>query len=1104
MMFVKIALQRFRFFLIILFCILMSGSAYCQLMNFNATAVVTDEGCAGAGGVSFDVTNATPGADFLYTIYSLPGMEVEYSGSDPVYNGLISGNYSAIISQSLGNESNTVTLDFIVADATAGVVYTLQALSENCSGGNSIVVNVVSGNAVGYEIISGPVIIPTQSSNIFTGLTSGTYNIRVYDECGQGIVTTFTALFQPQAPVFDVPDFESPDATGCDTTTLVNSMSYPPGTIISYPLTVQYVIHASDGSPDIINTQIFTTGAPSIIEFSYDFIFTPGVTYTYDIIVTNGCGVTFGPTGLAVNILPQVSLVKKLLPCEEYYFNLVATGFNPPYTVNFTSPATGFNPADYNTQYPGPFTDATIAFGGEGMPVPEGTYTATITDSCNRTSAPFTLQIEEQVVVPVGSGRNNGCFSDFGRITISVPDRKVVSAVITAAPPAYTETLPHDVSSFINAAGTLVVTNLPLGTYFFTITDSCGDVYTNVQVTIPPYQPKGFSANALADCTIGIGAVGVSSGNGNLVSMTMTAAPVGFEEPLPYDVTGLIDPSNGDVFIDNLPAGDYTFTGADGCGVTDTVSVTVTGYQPDLGETFTFVSLCNSFNVDLKDDDISSLTPTYWLQKQNPDNAEQWGHPETGVPYTEGELPNTTNSVLLLNGQINYNLQYFGTFRVLKAFESAGNATAEKICTEVLGDPFSYDYRINIDNIYKIDCASNPNDVYVDASGLAPLRYYALNPVTGAVIVNNGTNSIFSNLPPGTYAFQVEDDCGQLVREIANISMLPDLVDAQVPDNIAYCAPAGQSLFQAIDLTRQNTAILGGVSPSLYSITYYTSQAEADAGINAIADPEQFVNTSNPQTIYARMEQVYVMVCPEVISFEVEVGESPVISVDETQYLCEERGFLTLDAGSGYDSYLWSPTGETTQTITITEPGDYSVEVRYVNALTSCPVEANIAVIAVPIPEILGIETADWTYNTNSFTVIIENPSLYEYSLDNINFQQSNTFTDLPPGIYTVYVRDLQGCTTVSKRLHLLYYPNFFTPNGDGENETWRIEFSTAEPELIVYVYDRYGKLITNFGPQDQGWDGTFNGNPLPATDYWFVVERADGQIHKGHFSLLR
>ncbi len=110
----------------------------------------------------------------------------------------------------------------------------------------------------------------------------------------------------------------------------------------------------------------------------------------------------------------------------------------------------------------------------------------------------------------------------------------------------------------------------------------------------------------------------------------------------------------------------------------------------------------------------------------------------------------------------------------------------------------------------------------------------------------------------------------------------------------------------------------------------------------------------------------------------------------------------------------------------------------------------------------------------------------------------------LPVGVYMVFVKDKNECGIATKEVVLLNYPKFFTPNADGFNERWRIKFSTFEPDMQVYIFDRYGKLITGFTGDNEGWDGKLNGEPLPAGDYWFVVERQSGKIYKGHFSLLR
>jgi gliding motility-associated-like protein len=110
----------------------------------------------------------------------------------------------------------------------------------------------------------------------------------------------------------------------------------------------------------------------------------------------------------------------------------------------------------------------------------------------------------------------------------------------------------------------------------------------------------------------------------------------------------------------------------------------------------------------------------------------------------------------------------------------------------------------------------------------------------------------------------------------------------------------------------------------------------------------------------------------------------------------------------------------------------------------------------------------------------------------------------LTSGEYTVYAKDKNGCGTDKEDVYLLMYPKFFTPNGDSFNDTWSIKFSNYEVGLNIKIFDRYGKFIKELTSTDTSWDGTHNGQELPATDYWFVVTRANGKEYKGHFSLKR
>lgn len=146
----------------------------------------------------------------------------------------------------------------------------------------------------------------------------------------------------------------------------------------------------------------------------------------------------------------------------------------------------------------------------------------------------------------------------------------------------------------------------------------------------------------------------------------------------------------------------------------------------------------------------------------------------------------------------------------------------------------------------------------------------------------------------------------------------------------------------------------------------------------------------------------------------------------------------------------------------------------------------------------------DWTSEENMLTVFVNGLGNYEYSIDGENYQASNQFTGLENGEYTVYVRDISGCGVTKGDVYLLMYPKFFSPNGDGYNDFWRIKFYQNEKNMIVKIFDRYGKFIKLLTDIDPVWDGTLGGQNLPATDYWFSVIRENGKEHTGHFTLKR
>ena len=148
--------------------------------------------------------------------------------------------------------------------------------------------------------------------------------------------------------------------------------------------------------------------------------------------------------------------------------------------------------------------------------------------------------------------------------------------------------------------------------------------------------------------------------------------------------------------------------------------------------------------------------------------------------------------------------------------------------------------------------------------------------------------------------------------------------------------------------------------------------------------------------------------------------------------------------------------------------------------------------------------------NNQTITVHVTGGSgWYEYQLNNGPFQDEPYFTGIRGGEHTVTVKDKNGCG-VSDPIYVyaLDYPRFFTPNGDGFNDVWNVSGLRDQPDSEIFIFDRFGKIIKRITPSGIGWDGTYNGHALPATDYWFTLSyRSDnGQKRefKAHFSLKR
>lgn len=355
------------------------------------------------------------------------------------------------------------------------------------------------------------------------------------------------------------------------------------------------------------------------------------------------------------------------------------------------------------------------------------------------------------------------------------------------------------------------------------------------------------------------------------------------------------------------------------------------------------------------------------------------------------------------------------------------------------------------------------------------------------------TNSTYTVISEGEYSVKINYET--LCQTTGNIT-IEYATDLIVNEDTFYLCDAddNQDGIMTFDLSTITPDLFTNL-PSSYTVSFFESTS------STIALPTIYTNTTAyNQPVFARIMNIQGCYSDYPVNLVIKTFNE--IVTDEEVGLCETSSII-LNAGSGFSSYTWNTTPvETTQSITVDTPGTYIVTLTNSN---NCSKTKTFTVTTSGIATINDVIINDFSDN-NTITVDYSGLGVYEFSLDGTNYQSSAIFNNLNEGEYTVFVRDTKGCGEVSKTFYILDYPKFFTPNGDGTNDFWRIKNLNKRnlQNSTIDIFDRYGKLVFQINPRNQVWDGNFNGYALPSSDYWFVIQLTDGKIVKGHFTLKR
>jgi gliding motility-associated-like protein len=374
--------------------------------------------------------------------------------------------------------------------------------------------------------------------------------------------------------------------------------------------------------------------------------------------------------------------------------------------------------------------------------------------------------------------------------------------------------------------------------------------------------------------------------------------------------------------------------------------------------------------------------------------------------------------------------------------------------------------------------------VNIDSAGTAPYSY-SLN--GGATQSSN----VFSSLASGNYTVVTTDisSCSDTVTVTVQpssnnltltITTTPISCSGYSDASATVTPNGGTTPINYVWSTNQTTATISNLPSDVYSVTATDASGCSGSASVSITEPAPLsLNIGND-----------VIVC--------------------------EGSSIVLDAGSGYATYAWSST-ENTQTISPSVSGAYSVTV---SDTSGCTASDAVLVTFTPVPDIdLGDDKVAYAGDQiGLFANITPVPTggTYNWQPDTLlscGNCQNTVATAQDTITYTLFYTDDNGCSSSDTiTLYVLppgtiFWPNAFTPNGDGNNDVYLPGGSNIK--LIVWrIFNRWGEKVFDSNSQFSGWDGKYKGTPQPPNVYVYYAEvtfmNNTTQKFKGSVTLIR
>ncbi|WP_198680025.1 T9SS type B sorting domain-containing protein [Aureibaculum luteum] len=404
-----------------------------------------------------------------------------------------------------------------------------------------------------------------------------------------------------------------------------------------------------------------------------------------------------------------------------------------------------------------------------------------------------------------------------------------------------------------------------------------------------------------------------------------------------------------------------------------------------------------------------------------------------------------------------------------------------------------------LDNI--MPCNGNALSGRIDATGTGGTPPYQYS-------INNGTSyqdsNIFEVSTEGDHTITVKDANGCTTTTVANIDFDPEIeYTVEKQDVLCYGGSDGSININVSQNTSGNAlsySIDGGTNYQPSSL--FSGLVAGDYEI--IIRKVKGVNTCET-TESVTLSQLTFLEFTADAGFKCEGSENQIITAVATEY--ENEVEFSLDGGSYQTSNVFEDVAN----------GEHTVRVR--NTSTGCTDEPVVVLVEAYTPVSFNVDNSanslvEYVVNATNgepeyqYAMLKNTDKLISPEVKDEDFGSTNVFTVSGAGFYTFYVKDNKGCI-VSEIIEVkdIEIPNFFTPDGDGINDTWYPRNIAIYPNITVKIFDRYQRLIKEYKGIQQSWNGVYKGKLLPSGDYWYIIKlnaASDKREFKGNFTLYR